>query len=157
MATSIMMQGERSGPNVKNDDQRRCRVWEKRRPSAAHDHRVAHRLVRPQQKITHNGVVFFREFLVVFDPNDPSTLTGVRQVDKKVLDRFGHEPNSPIASNLRRSDKNEVRQTIDRIGDEAASGEGPSRGQAGLAVIEALSGTELAKKLLKLLFRHEAT
>jgi hypothetical protein len=38
----------------------------------------------------------------------------------------------PYREHLSRSDKNEVRQTIDRIGDEAACGKDPSRGQARL-------------------------
>jgi hypothetical protein len=38
----------------------------------------------------------------------------------------------------------------------AQSSEGPSRGQAGLVVVEALNAAEVPKKLLKLLFRHEA-
>jgi hypothetical protein len=61
----------------------------------------------------------------------------------------------PYREHLSRSDKNEVRQTIDRIGDEAACGKDPSRGQARLGLAEAHRVVEVAKKLLKLLFRHE--
>ena len=102
-----------------NDDCR-CQVWE-RKPSAAHKHRAPHRRFGPQQHIAHDVSDFLGEFIVVVDPNDPATFD--RQFDKMVLDRCGHERNRPVAMSFRRSDKNEVRQTIDRMGDEAACGE----------------------------------